>query len=296
VITICDVTARDGLQNDPSLLPPPIRAELVNRIIDCGVPRVEVASFVSPQRVPQMAGAESVVEHLIRRPGVVYSGLVLNMRGYDRLARTGLNEARFAVASTDAFSQRNAGMSVSAAMSDGEAVMAKATADGIHASATVATAFGCPFTGPVAPSVVLDLAEQLAAAGADELILADTIGVATPSQTRSLVASATGFGLPVGVHLHNTRNTGYANAIAALEAGASVLDASTGGLGGCPFVPNGTGNIATEDLLYLLAGEGIETGIGLEQLIEVAKWLAAAVNHPVEGKVHRAGIFCAAPG
>jgi hydroxymethylglutaryl-CoA lyase/(R)-citramalyl-CoA lyase len=291
MIEICDVAPRDGLQNDPTALPPATRAELADRIAACGVPRVEVASFVHPNKVPRMAGAEAVVAALHRRDDVVYAGLVLNLRGYQRLVSTGLDEARYAIASTDAFSERNSGMPVAAALRDGEAIIAQARADGVRASATVATAFGCPFTGRVAPAKVLTIAERLVAMGAGEVILADTIGVATPRQVGALVREALALGGPVGVHLHNTRNTGYANAVAALEAGATVLDASTGGLGGCPFVPRATGNIATEDLVYLLEADGIATGVDLAGLIAVSEWLARALGHELEGYVHRAGAF-----
>jgi hydroxymethylglutaryl-CoA lyase/(R)-citramalyl-CoA lyase len=268
-----------------------VRAELVDRLASAGLPRVEAVSFVNPARVPQMAGAEEVVAALEPREGVVYAGLVLNDRGYERLAATGLAEAHFAFAATETFNQRNQGASVDDSLAAAARIVARAHADGIRATVTIGVSFGCPFEGEVAPERVLGLAERLAAAGPDEIVLADTVGVATPGRVGRLVAAVAGLGLPVGVHLHNTRNTGLANAYAAVEAGAAVLDASVGGVGGCPFAPRATGNIATEDLVYLLHGEGIETGIDLAALIGVAGWLEGLLGRQLEGQVYRAGTF-----
>lgn len=290
-MTLCDVAPRDGLQNHPTTLEPVVRAELVDRLAATGLPRVEAVSFVSPTRVPQMAGAEEVVATLVRRPGVVYAGLALNVKGYERLVATGLDEVHFAFASTETFNQRNQGASVAGSIAAGTGIVARAHADGLRATVTLGTAFGCPFEGRVDPARVLRIAEQVAVARPDEIVLADTIGVAVPSQVRSLVAAVGALDIPVGVHLHNTRNTGYVNAIAAVEAGATMLDASLGGIGGCPFAPRATGNIATEDLVYLLEGEGISTGVDLDALIAVAEWLEAALGHELEGQVYRAGAY-----
>jgi hydroxymethylglutaryl-CoA lyase/(R)-citramalyl-CoA lyase len=292
---IREVGPRDGLQNEDEVFPPETRAELVERLAAAGLRRIEAASFVNPDRVPQMAGAEEVVAALDRRDGVVYAGLALNERGYDRLRETGLGEVSFAVAATESFSQRNAGASVDAALEDGERIIARAKEDGIRASVTISVAFGCPFEGRVDPNRVVEIAERLAAAGPDELVLADTIGVGTPSRVRGLLERVIAFGKPVGGHFHNTRNTGFANAYAALEAGASSLDASVGGLGGCPFAPKATGNIATEDLVYLLEGEGVETGVDLEALIAIAEWLEELLGRRLEGYLYRAGPFRAQP-
>ena len=286
---IREVGPRDGLQNEDGIVPPETRAELVDGLAATGVTRVEAASFVNPARVPQMAGAEEVVAALERRDGVVYAGLTLNERGYDRLRETGLDEVSFAVAATESFSERNAGASVDAALSDAETIVGRARADGIRSSVTISVAFGCPFEGRVDPDRVAQIAERVAASEPDELVLADTIGVATPTRVKQLVERVSAIGPPVGGHFHNTRNTGFANAYAALEAGATALDASVGGLGGCPFAPNATGNIATEDLVYLLEGEGVETGIDLEALIGVSKWLEELLGHRLEGYVYRAG-------
>ena len=288
---IREVGPRDGLQNEKQIVPPETRAELVERLAAAGLRRIEAASFVNPDRVPQMAGAEEVVAAVERRDGVVYSGLALNERGYDRLRETGLGEVSFAVAATESFSQRNAGASVEAALEDGERIVARAKEDGIQASVTISVAFGCPFEGSVDPNRVVEIAERVAAAEPDEIVLADTIGVGTPSRVRGLLERVIALGKPVGGHFHNTRNTGFANAYAALEAGAVSLDASVGGLGGCPFAPKATGNVATEDLAYLLEGEGVETGVDLEALIGISEWLEELLGRRLEGYLYRAGLF-----
>ncbi len=290
MVTICDVGPRDGLQSQPQTLAPEVRADLCNRLAAAGLPRVEAVSFVNPERVPQMGGAEEVVASLERRPGVVFSGLVLNERGYERLAGAGLPEAHLTVAVSESFSRENANASVEEAASAAERILSRAREDGIRATVTLGTAFGCPFEGPVDPGRVLALAERLAAAGAAAVVYADTIGVGVPHQVKDLLRASTTLGVPVGVHLHNTRNTGFANAYAALEAGATVFDASIGGIGGCPFAPRATGNIATEDLVYLLHGEGVETGIDLAALIGVAEWLESVLGRELEGQVYRAGL------
>jgi isopropylmalate/homocitrate/citramalate synthase len=286
-----EVGPRDGLQNEEQVFPPEVRAELVDRLTAAGLRRIEAASFVKPERVPQMAGAEEVVARLDRRGGVVYAGLALNERGYERLRETQLDEVSFALAATESFSQRNAGASVEESIAAAESIVARVREDGIRASLTISVAFGCPFEGPVDPGRVIELAERLTAMQPDELVLADTIGVGTPSQVRGLIERVGALGTPVGGHFHNTRNTGFANAYAALEAGVSMLDASVGGLGGCPFAPKATGNIATEDLVYLLDGEGVETGVDLEALIAVSEWLEQLLGRQLEGYVYRAGPF-----
>jgi hydroxymethylglutaryl-CoA lyase/(R)-citramalyl-CoA lyase len=286
-LILCDVGPRDGLQNEATLLAPALRAELCGRLAAAGLPRVEAVSFVREDRVPQMAGAEEVVAAL---PGAAtrFSGLVLNERGYERLLASGLPEVHVALAVTETFQQRNAGGSVEAGLAAVNAIAGRARADGIQATVTLSVAFGCPFEGSVDPGRVLELAGRLET---DEVVVADTIGVATPRQVRELVAGVAALGKRAGAHLHNTRNTGYANALAALEGGAQVLDASVGGLGGCPFAPRATGNIATEDLVYLLAGEGLETGVDLDALIATSEWLAQQLGRPLEGLLYRAGRF-----
>jgi hydroxymethylglutaryl-CoA lyase/(R)-citramalyl-CoA lyase len=288
---VCEVGPRDGLQNEPDVLAPAVRAELVDRLAAAGLLEIEVASFVDPRRVPQMAGAEEVVEAVERREGVVYAGLALNERGYERLAAEGLDEVRFAFGATESFNRRNQGAAVEESLAAALRIVERARADGIRSAVTISVAFGCPFEGPVDERRVLEVAERVAEAKPDTLVLADTIGVATPGQVRRLVSGAAGLGVPVGGHFHNTRNTGYANALAALDSGAAVLDASVGGLGGCPFAPRATGNVATEDLVYLLHGEGFETGIDLDALIEVSEWLEGVLGRRLEGQVYRAGPF-----
>jgi isopropylmalate/homocitrate/citramalate synthase len=287
-VTVCDVGPRDGLQNEPETLAPAIRAELVDRLARAGLPRIEAVSFVHPDRVPQMAGAEDVVAAVTSRDGAELAGLVLNEKGYERLAQTNLDRVNVTLAATDSFSERNAGMPRAEALSQARAILEAVGRDARPSTATLSVAFGCPFEGAVDPDRVVEIAADLAEA--DELVLADTIGVATPTQVKRLVERVAELGKPVGAHLHNTRNTGFANAYAAVEGGAQILDASVGGLGGCPFAPRATGNVATEDLVYLLDGEGIESGIDLEALIGVARWLESVLGRELPGQLYRAGL------
>jgi isopropylmalate/homocitrate/citramalate synthase len=282
-VTLCDVGPRDGLQNEPGEYPPATRADLINRLAATGLSRIEAVSFVRDERVPAMAGAEEVVERIERRGGVEYAGLVLNQRGWERFDATGLDRVNVTFGATESFNRANGNMSLTEAVANVEAIL---TAGGEYPhSVTISVCFGCPFEGRVDPGVVVELAARFA--GRAEVVLADTIGVATPSAVRALVAQsgATGF------HGHNTRNTGYANCLAALEAGARVLDASIGGLGGCPYAPRATGNVATEDLVYLLEGEGIATGIDLDALVTVSEWLEALLGRRLEGYLYRAGAW-----
>ncbi len=292
-VTVCDVGPRDGLQNYRDVLSASTRAELCDRLSGTGLPRIEVGSFVSPSKVPQMAGAEEVFEALHRRDGVIYAALALNLRGVQRALDAGVEELHMAYPLSDTFGQRNQGMTLAEAAQTTETMVGRAREAGLRTSVTLAAAFGCPFEGPVDPGVVSDHVARMAAAGADEIMLADSIGVGVPAQVRRLVpdAIAQAGGRPVGLHLHNTRNNGYANALAGLEQGVTILDASIGGLGGCPFAPRATGNIATEDLLYLLDGEGVDTGVDLDELIATAEWLAAQLGAELPGLVYKAGPF-----
>ncbi len=294
-LTICDVGPRDGLQNQPKTLEPEVRADLVNRLADAGLRRIEAVSFVSPSRVPQMAGAEEVVAGIQRRDGVSYAGLALNEQGYDRLLSTGLDEVHFAFAASETFNRENQNASVEESVAACERIAGRARADGVRVTVTIGTAFGCPFEGAVDPGHVADLAERLAGS-VDEVVFADTIGVAVPRQIREVLGRVNLGGKPAGLHLHNTRNTAFVNALAGIESGASVLDASVGGIGGCPFAPRATGNVCTEDLVYMLHGEGVETGIDLEALIGVAEWLEGVLERPLEGQVYRAGTFAPVAG
>jgi isopropylmalate/homocitrate/citramalate synthase len=280
-VLLCDVGPRDGLQNEPDVLPPGTRAELVDRLAAAGLRRIEAVSFVRAERVPQMAGAEDVIERVQRRDGVELSGLVLNERGWERFAAAGLDRVNVTFAATETFNLRNGNATLAEAVERAEAILA--AAGETPATVTISCSFGCPFEGRVDPGVVAELAARFAERA--EVVLADTIGVATPSAVRSLVGQAHA----AGFHGHNTRNTGYANCLAALEAGAGVLDASVGGLGGCPFSPRATGNVATEDLAYLLEGEGVDTGVDLDALVGVAQWLEGVLGRTLEGYVYRAG-------
>ena len=280
-VTLCDVGPRDGLQNEPEVLPAETRADLVDRLAVAGLPRIEAVSFVRADRVPQMADAEEVVARVRRREGVELSGLVLNERGWERFAAAGLDRVNVTFAATESFNLRNGNATLPEAVERAEAILTAAVET--PATVTISCSFGCPFEGRVDPGVVAELAGRFA--GRAEVVLADTIGVATPSAVRSLVAQARADGF----HGHNTRNAGYASCLAALEAGAGVLDASVGGLGGCPFSPRATGNVATEDLVYLLEGEGVETGIDLDALVGVSHWLEGVLGRTLEGYVYRAG-------
>ena len=284
MITICDVGPRDGLQNEKDIVPPETRAELINRLAGTGLPRIEAVSFVRDDAVPQMAGAEDVVAAIERRDGVEYAGLVLNEKGFERFQASGLDRMNVTVAATETFNRRNANASLDEAKERASSMVSERPE---KATVTISVAFGCPFEGRVDPDVVASLVQHFRDLGAEEVVLADTIGVATPKQVKGLVerTNADGF------HGHNTRNTGFANAYAALEAGATTLDASIGGLGGCPFAPRATGNIATEDLVYMLESDGIETGVDLDALISISEWLESVLGRQLEGQVYRAGAF-----
>jgi isopropylmalate/homocitrate/citramalate synthase len=295
-LTICDVGPRDGLQNEATTLEPAVRAELCDRLAAAGVPRVEAVSFVNPKRVQQMAGAEEVMAAIDRREGTIYAGLVLNERGYERALDAGVDEVHYAFPVTDEFARRNQNTTVDGALDTSDVLVNRAANDAMRITVTLSVAFGCPFEGAVEPGRVLEIARRVAATGPDEIVLADTIGVGVPSQADALVSGTAAFGVPVGCHFHNTRNTGFANAVAAVAAGCTVLDASLGGTGGCPFAPRATGNIATEDLVYLLHGMGHETGIDLEALIAGAAWLGEQLGKELPGQVHKAGAFAPVAG
>jgi hydroxymethylglutaryl-CoA lyase/(R)-citramalyl-CoA lyase len=290
-IEIVDVGPRDGLQNEDETLAPEVRAELCDKLAATGIPRVEAASFVNPRRVPQMAGAEEVMAAIDRSPHTTYAGLVLNEKGYQRAVEAGVDEVRYAFPVTETFARRNQNTTVEDATALSARLVERARLDGVRVSITLSAAFGDPFEGKVEPDHVLGVASQVAASIPDEIVLADTIGVGVPSQVRNLVEGVATHGITVGCHFHDTRNTGIANAAAAVESGATVLDASVGGTGGCPFAPRATGNIATEDLIYLLHNMGYHTGIDLDALIEVASWLAQQLDKELPGQLYKAGNF-----
>jgi (R)-citramalyl-CoA lyase len=290
-VQVVEVGPRDGLQNEDKMLALQVRAELCDRLAAAGILRIEAASFVNPKRVPQMAGAEEVMAAIDRRPGTSYAGLVLNERGYERAVEAGVDEVRYAFPVTETFAKRNQNTTVADATQLAGRLVERARLDGVRVSITLSAAFGDPFEGRVEPGHVLGIAEEVGAANPDEIVLADTIGVGVPSQVRELVEGVLAFGVTVGCHFHDTRNTGIANAAASVESGATVLDASVGGTGGCPFTPRATGNVATEDLVYLLHGMGHETGIDLDALIEVAEWMAEQLGKELPGQVYKAGNF-----
>lgn len=289
-ISVCDVGPRDGLQNEPTVLSVPTRVELIDRLAAAGIPKIESASFVNPKLVPAMAGADEVFAAIERRPGTIYTGLVLNERGYDRAAAAGVEEVRYGFSATDEFGLRNQNMTSADGLAAARALIRRAREDGKRIGVTLSVAFGCPFSGPVDPGRVTDLVAQLMDDPPDEVSLADTIGVAVPTEVSGLIAAAIATGASVNGHFHDTRNTGIANALAALEAGATSLDAAIGGTGGCPFAPRATGNVASEDLIYLLDGIGVETGVDLERLIETSRWLGEQLGKELPSAVARAGI------
>ena len=290
-VIVCDVGPRDGLQNEATTLEPIVRAELCDRLAAAGLKRIEAASFVNPKLVPQMAGAEEVTAALHRKAGTSYAGLVLNEKGYERAVAAGVDEVHYAFAATDEFGRRNQNATTEEGLATALALVARARSERMPITVTLSVAFGCPFEGPVSAMRVLQIVDHLMALPPDEICLADTIGVGVPSQVKELVGGARSLGATVGAHFHNTRNTGYANAVAALEKGAISLDASVGGAGGCPFAPKATGNIATEDLVYLLRGLGVDTGIDLDALIATSQWLAGRLGKELPGLVARAGDF-----
>ena len=295
-VEIVEVGPRDGLQNESTVFPTDAKVEFIERVVAAGTRRIEVTSFVNPKRVPQMADAEEVLKRLPRREGVYYVGLVLNRRGFDRAADAGCNEIGMAVVASATFNQRNQGVATEDSIKAWLDIAAAAHAAGIRPQVTVSAAFGCPFEGEIAPERVVDVAKQVAQGDPCEIAIADTIGVGVPSQVTDLLGRLRQAlpGMPLRCHFHNTRNTGLANAYAAVEAGATVLDASVGGIGGCPFAPAATGNIPTEDLLYMLERMGVETGVDLEQTIATGRWLQDRLGRPVPGMLVKAGSFPAA--
>ena len=292
-IEIVEVGPRDGLQNEKTLLTPAQRVELIRRLEAAGARRTETVSFVNPARVPQMAGAEEVCAALPTDAARSRIGLVLNMRGWDRAVSTGCDEANVVVCASNAFGLRNQGSTTAEQMATLAAIAERRAAEGgPRLSVTFSVAFGCPFEGEVAPARVIDLVREAAALPLDEIALADTIGVADPWGVRRLVEAFRSevAGKRLRLHFHDTRNTGLANAFAGIEAGVDVLDASCGGLGGCPFAPNATGNIGTEDLVYMLERAGFETGYDLPALISTAEWVCGLLGKIPTASVTRAGL------
>ena len=296
-IEVVEVSPRDGLQNEQHEIATAAKLGLIDRAIAAGARRIEVTSFVNPRAVPQMADAEAVCAGLPEHDGVTYIGLVMNQRGADRALATGRIDQLGAVAvTTDAFAMANQGQTSEGSVAAARTIIAAARAAGKTGQATIAASFGCPFSGEVGEDRVVAMALAIAAAGAAEIGLADTIGVANPAHVARLVARvrAAIAPLPVRVHFHNTRGTGLANVWAALGAGATIVDASIGGLGGCPFAPGAAGNVATEDVVYMLERAGIGTGLDLSRLIEANLWLAEIMERRLPGMVAHTAPFPAA--
>jgi hydroxymethylglutaryl-CoA lyase len=293
-IEIVEVGPRDGLQSETQILPTELKVEFIRRLAAAGLVRIEVASFVNPKRVPQMADAEAVLAALGPDSAKArFIGLVLNTKGFERARVAGCTEIGMAIAATESFSQRNQGCSVDEGIASWLEIAALARAAGIRAQITISTAFGCPFEGEVPAQRVVEIAQRLVAGEPDEIAVADTIGVAVPTQVTALVGALQA-ALPrtrLRAHFHNTRNTGLANAYAAAEAGVRALDASCGGIGGCPFAPAATGNIPTEDLIYMLHRMGRDTGVNLPALLDTSRWLQTVLEHAVPGMVVKAGLF-----
>jgi hydroxymethylglutaryl-CoA lyase len=292
-IEIVEVGPRDGLQNESVLFSTAQKLELIGRALDAGVRRIEATSFVSPKLVPQMADAEAVAAGMPRRDGVIFIGLVLNKRGALRAIEAGMDELGAVCAASDGFAARNQGTTSDASLAMCCEVVRLARTHARRAQITIATAFGCPFDGEVDPSRVVEMARAAAAVGPVEVAIADTIGVASPGEVSALVARVAAVikPLPVRVHFHNTRNTGLANVWAAVQAGAKIVDASMGGIGGCPFAPRATGNVPTEDVVYMLQRSGYQTGLDVDRLIGSARWLAGTMGRDVPGMLSRAGAF-----
>ena len=296
-IEIIEVSPRDGIQNEKAILSTQTKLDLIARAGDAGLKAFEITSFVNPKRVPQMADADAVAAGLKRRPSTRYIGLVLNERGFERALKAGVDDMNFVVVATETFNRRNQGVSIGETLEQMERIAARAHRAGVRVGVTIGASFGCPFEGEVAADTVAALAARVAAAGPHEIALADTIGAAAPGDIRAKVAAVgrEAGAIPLRCHLHNTRNTGMANALAAIEAGVGRIDSSIGGIGGCPFALAATGNIPTEDLVYMLDRMGIETGVDAGALIDISGWLGAQLRIDPPGMLRRAGLFPPAP-
>lgn len=296
-IELVEVGPRDGLQNEPEIISSEVKLAMIGRMLDYGARRLEVASFVHPQRVPQMADAEAVIAGLPDRSDATYIGLVLNKRGVMRALATrengarGIDQVGCVVVASDTFGQKNQGQTIAEGIAENRAMLRFAREQGMRAQVTISAAFGCPFEGAVKAETVIAIAEEMAAEGPEEIALADTIGVGVPAQVEDLfgrLGELLGGKIPMRAHFHDTRGTGIANAWAAYQAGVRILDASLGGLGGCPFAPKATGNIATEDLIYMMERSGVDTGVNLDAAIAANRWFAEKLGRPLPSLVARA--------
>lgn len=291
-VTIVEVGPRDGLQNEKTILPTERKIALVDDLSSCGFKKIEVGSFVHPAHVPQMADTDELFRRIRRRPGTRYAGLVPNVRGARRAFDVSADEINVVVAASERFNRENVGMTVEASLAAFGEIASLGRENGRDFWLSVATAFGCPFEGPVKAGEVVRLAETAAAEGATGVTLGDTTGMANPRQVADLIRAvrgAVGHRLSVLLHFHNTRGMALANALAALEAGETMFDSAVGGLGGCPFAPGATGNVCTEDLVHMLEEMGVRTGIDLDRLIRVARELEAALGHPLPSQLMKAG-------
>lgn len=296
-VEIVEVGVRDGLQNDPANVSTAMKLEFIDRLLEAGVKRLEAASFVNPRAVPQMADSKDVMAQVPRDRGARYIGLALNGRGLEDAIAAKCDEVTFVVAASDGFGIRNQNADAAETVRRFGEIAKGAREAGLFCSVIVTTAFGCPFEGEISQDRVLGVVGDLLEHGPDELAIADTIGVATPWEVRARMEAvqdllaARGSKVPLRLHVHNTRNTGIANVYAGVEAGVRIIDSSCGGLGGCPFAPDATGNISTEDVVFMLERAGFDTGIDLDLLIKTAHWLEEALGHSVPGMVARAGGF-----
>jgi hydroxymethylglutaryl-CoA lyase len=292
-ITIVEVGPRDGLQSEPEILPTESKVVFIEKAIDAGIRRLEVASFVHPKLVPQMADAEALIEKLPQRDDVSYIGLIMNARGLDRALATNIHEIGMVVVASDTYNRKNQGVGTDESVAAWHTIGSKAKSAGLRANVMISSAFGCPYEGEVKVERVVELAKQVVEAGPAELGIADSIGVAVPDQVAELLGRVKEVigDVPLRCHFHNTRNTGLANAQAAVTAGVTYLDASIGGIGGCPFAPAATGNIPTDDLLYMLDRSGVRTGVSLEKIIDVSRWLEGELGRGVPALLPKAGGF-----
>ncbi|MDJ0709263.1 MAG: hydroxymethylglutaryl-CoA lyase [Woeseiaceae bacterium] len=292
-ITIVEVGPRDGLQSEPEILPTDSKVTFIEKAIDAGIRRLEVASFVHPKLVPQMADAEALIEKLPQRDDVSYIGLIMNERGLDRALATRIHEIGMVVVASDTYNRKNQNVGTEESVAAWKTIGARAKDNGLRANVMISSAFGCPYEGVVTVDRVVELAKQVVEAEPAELGIADSIGVAVPSQVTELLGRVRDVigDIPLRCHFHNTRNTGLANAFAAVEAGVTYLDASIGGIGGCPFAPAATGNIPTDDLLYLLDRSGVTTGVSLEKIMDVSRWLEEELGRGVPALLPKAGGF-----
>ena len=292
-VSLLEVGPRDGLQSEPKILPTDVKRDFIIKTMDAGIKQIEVTSFVHPKKVPQMADAEKLVESLPDREDVSYIGLIMNQRGFERARDCGIDEVGMVIVSTDTYNMKNQNVVTQESIDNWLRIASDARSAGIRTNVIIACSFGCPYEGEVDPELIASIAEKVLEGEPNILGLADSVGVAVPNQVKktfSLIKELAP-NIPLRTHLHNTRNTGLANAAAAIEAGVTIIDASTGGIGGCPFAPKATGNIPMDDLLYLLDRSGIETGVNLKKIVSNSEWLEEKLEHSVPAMVPKAGIF-----